>query len=85
MRLVVESVCAENICAHAQDSSEQDSSEQHSSSPPGGIELFTFFSRTALYASLLIRPLHQSTYIDYSTICKLPVVGSSVDISTACK
>jgi hypothetical protein len=80
MRLVVESVWAENICAHA-----QDSSEQHSSSPPGGIELFTFFSRTALYASLLIRPLHQSTYIDHSTICKLPVAGSSVDISTACE
>ena len=53
MPLVVESVCAEIICAHA-----QDSSQQHSFGPPSGIELLTLFSRTALHASLLARPLH---------------------------
>ena len=62
MHPVVESLCAE-ICAHA-----RDSSEQHSFAPPSGIELLTSFSRTALYASLLARPLHNlHTSITQST------------------
>jgi hypothetical protein len=53
MHFIVGRVCAENICARV-----QDSRGQHTFGPPSGIELLTLLFRTALYPSLLVRPLH---------------------------